>query len=128
MKVCRRGRNVRSLHSPALDIERGMGDISIYAHFENLGELYAPSTSGVRLLQDFFRMIRKPGESLIDQLQRLSVTLDKVVKRGGLQTHLVNECPACAVWSRYTTITSRGSKREKKNGGGFSARSSKEGL
>ena len=74
-------RALGSLRSPALDIARGMGDISIYALFKNLDELYAPSTSGVRLLQDFFRMTRKPGESLIDYLQRLSVTLDKVVKR-----------------------------------------------
>ena len=80
-----------TLRSLALDIARGMGDISIYALFKNLGELYAPSTSCVRILQDFFRMTLKPGEGLIDYLQRLSVTLDKVVKRGGLQSDLVDD-------------------------------------
>ena len=74
-----------SLHSPALDIARGMGSISVYEMFKSLEELYAPSINGVTLLQEFFQTKMLHGEQTIEYLQRLSVMLNKVVKNGGLQ-------------------------------------------
>ena len=74
-----------SLHSPALDIARGMGGIYVYEMFKSLEELYAPSTNGVTLLHEFFQTKMLHGEQTTDYLQRLSVMLNKVVKNGGLQ-------------------------------------------
>ena len=79
-----------SLHSPALDIARGMGDASVYALYKYLEEFYATSTNGVKLLQDFFKAQMELNESTTDYLQRLSLKLDKVVKRGGLESEKVN--------------------------------------
>ena len=83
-----------SLHSPSLDIARGMGGISVYEMFKSLGELYAPSI-------DYFMSSFKQKCSTGRKQPRLSVMLNKVVKNGGLQptqvdstvlTHLKSTC------------------------------------
>ena len=46
--------------------------------------MYGCSSSGVKLLHDFFKMKRDPTESAADYLQRLGVQISKVARKGGV--------------------------------------------
>ena len=74
-----------SLHSQALDLARSMGDISPANIFKGLEDLYGSSANGVKLLQEFFKATMSQTETATQYLQRLSIQLRKVIKKGGLR-------------------------------------------
>ena len=92
---------MNSLRSPALDFVKAMGEVSSREILEQLEAMYGCSSSGVKLLQDFFKMKRDPAESAADYLQRLGVQISKVARKGGvaadhrdetLLTHFISTC------------------------------------
>ena len=92
---------MNSLRSPALDFVKAMGEVSLREILEQLEAMYGCSSSGVKLLQDFFKMKRDPAESGADYLQRLGVQISKVARKGGvaadhrdetLLTHFISTC------------------------------------
>ena len=87
----KRQRILSSLHSPALDLAIGMGNLSAAEIHDGLKDLYGSSANGVRLLQDFFTLRMKPGENATDYLQRLAVQMSRVVKKGGVSLSQENE-------------------------------------
>ena len=80
-----------SLHTPALDLARSLGDVSAQDLFKHLEGLYGSTTNGVKLLHEFFKMQPGQGEKSTDFLQRLGVKLNKVAKKGAIQESQVNE-------------------------------------
>ena len=87
----KRQRILSSLHSPAADLARSMGDISSRELFARLEGLYGSTSNGVKLLQQFFSFHMEPTESASDYLQRLSVKLGSVQRKGGIQADQVDE-------------------------------------
>ena len=80
-----------SLHAPALDLARGLGDITAIELFREMEKLYGYTSNGIRLLQDLFKMEKKASETATEYLQRLGVQMGKVEKRKGLRPDQVNE-------------------------------------
>ena len=58
-----------SLHSPALDLARSLGDVSAKDLFNHLEELYGSTANSVRLLHEFFKMQPGQNEKPPDYLQ-----------------------------------------------------------
>ena len=87
----KRQKVLSSLHPPALDIARGVSELSASSLLEYLEELYGSSTDGSKLLHDFFRMTRGTQERLGDYLQRLSVNLSKASQKGAINRDQVDE-------------------------------------
>ena len=92
---------MNSLRSPALDFVKAVGEVSSREILVQLEAMYDCSSSGVKLLQDFFKMKRDPAESAADYLQRLGVQISKVARKGGvaadhrdetLLTHFISTC------------------------------------
>ena len=97
----RKQATMNSLRSPALDFVKAMGEVSSREILEQLEAMYGCSSSGKKLLQDFFKMKRDPAESAADYLQRLGVQISKVARKGGvaadhrdetLLTHFISTC------------------------------------
>ena len=87
----KRQKILSSLHTPALDLARGMGDISAEEMFKRLEELYGTATTGSKLLHEFFKMQCGMNEKPADYLQRLSIKIQQVVKKGALRDEQVDE-------------------------------------
>ena len=86
----KRQRLLSSLHTPAIDLARSLGDVSSRVLFEHMESLYGSTSNGVRLLHDFFQL--RPGQTEnTDYLQRLGVMINKVVKKGGMQESQIEE-------------------------------------
>ena len=75
---------MNSLRSPALDFVKAVGEVSSREILIQLEAMYGCSSSGVKLLQDFFKMKRDPAESAADYLQRLGIQISKVARKGGV--------------------------------------------
>lgn len=88
----KRQRLLASLHSPALEIARGLGEaLSASELFAGLRKFYENTANGAVLLQQFFSMSQKSGESPSEYLVRLQLKMDDVVEKRGLQAAQVNE-------------------------------------
>ena len=85
-----RQRLLRSLHTPAIDLARSLGDVSSRVLFEHMESLYGSTSNGVSLLHDFFQLRPSQTENT-DYLQRLGVMVNKVVKKGGMQESQIEE-------------------------------------
>ena len=88
---CKRQRLLSSLHTPAIDLARSLGDVSSRVLFEHMESLYGSTSNGVRLLHDFFQLRPGQTEKNTDYLQRLGVMINKVVKKGGMQESQIEE-------------------------------------
>ena len=84
----RRQAIMNSLRSPAIDFVKAMGEVSSREICEQLEAMYGCSSSGVKLLQDFFKMKRDPAESATGYRQRLGVQISKVARKGGIAADL----------------------------------------
>ena len=84
-------RILSSLHSPAADLARSMGDIPPCELFASLEGLYGITCNGVTLLQEFFTLHMEPSEAASDYLQRLSVKLGSVQCKGRVLSSQANE-------------------------------------
>ena len=82
---------ITSLHSPALDLARGMGQIPAEDILKQFTEMYASTRCGTSLLREFFDMSLNDGESLTDYLQRLRVKMNKVIEKGSLNSSQVDK-------------------------------------
>ena len=87
----KRQRLLSSLHTPAIDLARSLGDVSSRVLFEHMESLYGSTSNGVRLLHDFFQLRPGQTEKNTDYLQRLGVMINKVVKKGGMQESQIEE-------------------------------------
>ena len=87
-EVVKKQKLMSSLRSPALDLVKGMGEISSAEICKQLEDMYGCSSSGAKLLQEFFQMKRAVSESAADYLQRLSMHMSKVSKKGGLTDNI----------------------------------------
>ena len=87
----KRQRLLSSLHTPAIDLARSLGDVSSRVLFEHMESLYGSISNGVRLLHDFFQLRPGQTEKNTDYLQRLGVMINKVVKKGGMQESQIEE-------------------------------------
>ena len=87
----KRQRLLSSLHTPAIDLARSLGDVSSRVLFEHMESLYGSTSNGVRLLHDFFLLRPGQTEKNTDYLQRLGVMINKVVKKGGMQESQIEE-------------------------------------
>ena len=81
----KRQKLLNSLHCPALDLARTLGDLPAADIFRGLEDYFGSSVNGVKLLQEFFKSTMSSTETSTQYLQRLSIQLKKVVKRGGLR-------------------------------------------
>uniref|UniRef100_A0A3P9MNG2 Paraneoplastic antigen Ma1 homolog n=1 Tax=Oryzias latipes TaxID=8090 RepID=A0A3P9MNG2_ORYLA len=88
-------RIVESLKGPALEIIQAVRmsnpDATHMDYIEVLESTFGTVESGEELYFTFKALHQKPNECLSDFLLRLERTLNKVVKRGGLNVHEVNK-------------------------------------
>ena len=87
----KRQKILSSLHTPALDLARSLGEVSASELYKHLVGLYGSTANGVKLLHDFFKMSPGQHERPTDFLQRLGVKLNHVVKKGGMQASQIDE-------------------------------------
>ncbi|KAJ0022317.1 hypothetical protein NQD34_009807 [Periophthalmus magnuspinnatus] len=95
-------RILESLLSPAADVVRALGPNTLPTiYLKVLDSAYATVQDGEELFAQFLNTLQDPGEKPSAYLQRLSLTLNTVVKRGGVSAqdvdkHLLKQfCRGC---------------------------------